>query len=351
MTDDTLLQTARALPKIELHRHLEGSLRLKTLVAIALEHGLTLPNFTPEGLRPFVQLMPGEPRSMQQFLSKFAVLRQFYRSKAIIQRVTHEVIADAAADNVRYLELRFTPQALNNLIRCDFEDVVDWVCAAAAEASGVYGIQCALILSMNRHESVEIGERVIDVAIQFKDRGVVGIDLAGQEAGFSGSPFSQVFERAKAAGIGITVHAGEWAGPESIREAIDVLGADRIGHGVRAIEEPALVDLLVQRGIALEVCPTSNVDSGVIPSYTAHPIKALYSAGVRITMNTDDPLISNITLSDEYSAAMNLLGFSTEDIKTQILTAAGATFLPPEGRAVLVERFKIWFAETNEVSS
>lgn len=351
MTDEALLQTARRLPKIELHRHLEGSLRLKTLVSIALEHSLTLPAYSVDGLRPFVQMMPGEPRSWQQFLSKFAVLRQFYRSKAIIQRVTHEVIADAAADNVRYMELRFTPRALNNLLQGEYEDVVDWVCTATAEASNVYGIQCSLILSMNRHESVEIGEKVVDVAIQFKDRGVVGIDLAGQEANFSARPFSRIFEKAKSEGLGVTVHAGEWAGAESIREALDALGADRIGHGVRCVEDPALCDLLIEKQIALELCPTSNVDSGVIAAYKGHPIRKLYDDGLRTTLNTDDPLISNITLSDEYTAAMSLLDFSVADVKRNILNAAESAFLPPEGRAVLIERFRIWMNEIGSLPS
>ncbi|MCK6576766.1 MAG: adenosine deaminase [Anaerolineae bacterium] len=340
--DDALLQQARALPKIELHRHLEGSLRINTLLSIGMEHRLTLPSTTEEGLRPFVQLMPGEPRNWQQFLGKFAVLRQFYRSKSIIQRVTHEVIADAAADNVRYLELRFTPQALNNLMKCAFDDIVDWVCAAAAEAAAAHDIQCALILSMNRHEAVEVAESVIETAIAFKDRGIVGIDLAGQESGFSSQPFARLFERAKAAGLFITVHAGEWSGAENIREAVESLGANRIGHGVRAGEDPAVVQMLIERGIPLEVCPTSNVDSGVIGTYAEHPITALYQAGVRTTLNTDDPLISNITLSDEYAAAMRLLKFSIGDIRRHILTAADSAFLPAEGRTALVARFRSW---------
>ncbi|MBK8026608.1 MAG: adenosine deaminase [Chloroflexi bacterium] len=342
--DDALLQQARKLPKIELHRHLEGSLRLKTLLSIAMEHGLTLPSVTVEGLRPFVQMMPGEPRSWQQFLSKFGVLRQFYRSKPIIQRVTHEVIADAASDNVRYMELRFTPQALNNLMKCAFDDIVDWVCEATAEASSVYGIQCGLILSMNRHESLEIGEGVVEAAINFKDRGVVGIDLAGQEMGFSSLPFTKLFERAKSEGLFITAHAGEWSGADMVREAVEALGADRIGHGVRAVEDPEVIALLIRRSIPLEVCPTSNVDSGVIGGYAAHPVKRLYQQGVRTTLNTDDPLISNITLSDEYSAAMKLLGFSPVDIKRHIIIAAESAFLAPEGRANLVARFNTWLS-------
>jgi adenosine deaminase len=348
--EDRLLRMARALPKIELHRHLEGSLRLETLLAIALEYRLTLPSFSMEGLRPFVQMMPGEPRSWQQFLSKFSVLRQFYRSRQVIQRVTREVIADAAADNVRYMELRFTPQALNNLMHCDYSDIVEWVCDAAAEAAHMYHIQCALILSMNRHESVQIGAEVVETAIRFRERGVVGVDLAGQEANYPAAPFAPVFERARAAGLYLTVHAGEWAGAESVREAVEGLRPDRIGHGVRALEDAGVVDLLRERGTALEVCPTSNVDSGTVPEYAAHPLRPLYDQGVRTTINTDDPLISNITLSDEYAAAMRHLGFTLDDLKRHILVAAESAFLPQEGRAGLVERFTAWFSEMGDAS-
>lgn len=343
--NDAVLHTPRSLPKIELHRHLEGSLRIQTLVSIALEHGLTLPSFTAEGLRPFVQMMPGEPRSWQHFLSKFQVLRQFYRSKKVIQRVTHEVIADAAADNVRYMELRFTPQALNNLVKCDYAEVVEWVCEAAHQAAQTHAIQVALILSMNRHESVDIGSEVVDAAIAFRDRGVVGIDLAGQEANISSRPFAALFERARAEGLFVTAHAGEWAGPESVREVVETLNPDRLGHGVRASEDAEVMQLLRDRGITLEVCPSSNIDSGTVASYAVHPLRTLYQSGVRTTINTDDPLISNITLTDEYSAAMEHLGFGLVDVQRNILNAAEAAFLPPEGRADLAARFQTWFTQ------
>ena len=346
MIDQERLQTQtdliRAMPKIDLHRHLEGSLRLETLLSIALEYGITLPALDIEGLRPFVQMVPGEPHSWQQFLAKFQVLRQFYRSETIIKRVTHEVIADAAADNVKYMELRFTPQALNNLMRCDYDQVVEWVCDAAADATDQLDIQVMLILSMNRHESVEIGEEVLEAAIQFADRGVVGLDLAGQEAGHSGLPFRDLFERAKAAGLGVTIHAGEWAGAENVREAIEALGADRIGHGIRTVEDPALLDLLQARGTVLEVCPTSNIQSGAVADFGVHPLVALYQQGVKTTINTDDPLICNVTMSDEIIQVLASMPLTLDDVKQNILTAANAAFLPPDQRAALVAQYQGW---------
>lgn len=331
-----LASTLHALPKIELHRHLEGSWRLETLSAIAREYCLPIPAYDLEAMRPNVQIMPDEARNPTQFLSKFRFLRQFFRSQTIIQRVTHEAIQDAAADNIRSLELRFTPQAVNNLMHCEYGDVVGWVCDAAQLASVQNAIQVRLIISMNRHEPVKIGEAVLEAALAHRDRGVVGIDLAGQEAGFSAQPFSAIFQRAKAEGLGVTVHAGEWAGAESIREALDDLGADRLGHGIRAGEDAAILADLIQRGIVLEVCPTSNVHSGASASLEVHPLYTLMRAGVLTTLNTDDPLISAITLTDQLQQALDAMPLTLADLKQQQITAANALYLPEPNRAALV---------------
>ena len=330
------------LPKVELHRHLEGSLRIETLLSIALEYDITLPSVTAETLRPYVQLMPDEPRSMQQFLSKFAILRQFYRSEAIIKRVTREVIADAAADNIRYMELRFTPKALNNIVNRDYKEVINWVCEAAREAASANNIKVGLIVAMNRHESLDIALNAFEAALALREQGIVGVDLAGQEANYPVSLFRSLFERAQAEGLGITIHAGEWAGPESVRSAVEV-GATRIGHGIRTIEDPELVQLLVERGIVLEVCPSSNVDSGAVLSLKDHPLEKLYTAGVRTTLNTDDPLISGITLSDEFARVMAQTALTLNDLKRMQILGARAAFLPSSERTALAVQFENWF--------
>lgn len=325
------------LPKIELHRHLEGALRLQTLVEIAQEYDIDTPR-TLDALRPLVQIMPGDARTADAFLGKFTTLRKFFRSEAVIRRMAREVVADAAADNVAYLELRFTPQALSNLLNVDFRTVVEWVCDATNEAESDYGTLVRLIVSMNRHESVEIGERVLDAALTRRGCGVVGIDLAGREADFPAAPFRAVLERARAEGLGITVHAGEWAGAAGVREAVLDLNVGRIGHGVRALEDPAVMALLLERGVTLEVCPSSNVDSGVCPSLTAHQLPQLIAAGIRATLNTDDPLISGITLTDEMARAVGSMGITPADLKTMTYHAAQAAFLTDDERASLLTR-------------
>ena len=341
-----LLNNLRILPKIDLHRHLEGSVRLETLVEIARDFEIMLlPDCCEEDtLRPHVQIMPDEPRTWQHFLSKFMVLRQFFRTPEIVQRVTREAVADAAADNVKYLELRFTPQALNNLMGCSYGSVVGWVCEAAAEESAKHDILVRLIVSMNRHESIEIGESVIMAALEHRHHGVTGIDLAGQEAVFSSRPFRDLFKQAKADGMGLTVHAGEWDGAQSVREAVEYLDADRVGHGIRAAEDPSLMALLVERGTVLEVCPTSNYQSGVVASLDKHPLPTLYANQVKTTLNTDDPNISDIVLSDELHCAIRDMGFTLEDVKQQMLTSAQAAFLPDAERSGLVRRFEALLA-------
>ncbi len=343
VTLDACLETARALPKIELHRHLEGAVRLETLIEIAREHRFEMPEYDVETLRPFVQLMPDEKRDWKHFLAKFATLRQFYRSPEIIRRITREAVIDAAADNIRYMELRFTPRALSTIIKATPHDVVGWICEEVEAACRDHEIEVRLIASMNRHESVAFGEQVLEAAAAFIDKGVVGLDLAGQEEGHPAWPFRDLFREAKRLGLGVTIHAGEWEGPQSVWDAIgNIGGVDRVGHGVRAMEDAGIIQILHEQQIVLEVCPTSNVDSGVVRSLTLHPLPSLIGDGIITTLNTDDPLVSNITLSDEIARAMYYMHVPLEDIKVCILNAAHAAFLPAPRRADLVGKFESW---------
>jgi adenosine deaminase len=342
LKDNQLYHTFHGLPKVDLHRHLEGSVRLETLIDIADNAGIEMPEYDAETLRPFVQMMPGEARNMQHFLGKFQTLRQFYRSPDVIHRVAREAVEDAAADNIKYLELRFTPAALSNIMNCTYDEVVAWVCEAVDEAARAHGITARLILSMNRNESVEKGQEVLAAALKGQDKGVVAVDLAGNEAHFPSRPFLDIFRQARAAGLGVTIHAGEWGVSGNIREAIDELGAARIGHGVRAIDDADTIKMLVDRGIVLEICPTSNYQSGVVESWAAHPLAELWRQRVLTTINTDDPLVSGITLTDEMVRAVSYLSLTVDDIKQQTLTAAQAAFLPESERAALVSQFADW---------
>jgi adenosine deaminase len=327
----------QALPKVDLHRHLEGSLRLKTMLEIARAHGLTVPRGTGP-LSTLVQVQGNEPFTYQNFLSKFNTLRLFYRSPEVIYRVTREAIEDAARDNVRYLELRFTPVALSRAERFPLDDVMDWVCDSAAKASKEFNIQVGLIASVNRHESVELAEQVAWLAAERRERGIWGLDLAGNEADFPAEPFLGIFREARQSGLHLTIHAGEWGGAENVRTAIEVLGAERIGHGVRVLEDPSIVRLARERGTVFEVCITSNYQSGVVENLTAHPVLRMISAGLVVTLATDDPSISQITLSHEYRIACEDLGLSDPILKRTILTAVQAAFLPDHQKNDLMKK-------------
>jgi adenosine deaminase len=340
LLDERLKATIRAMPKIELHRHLEGSVRLSTLVDIANQSGIEMPEYDIETLRPFVQMMPDETRNSQHFLNKFMMLRQFYRSEDIVARIAREVVIDAAQDNVRYMELRFTPKALCNITECPLEEIVPLVCNAANEAAAEHHIIVRHIISMNRHESVELGEHALRAAIDNQHLGVVGVDLAGDEANYDGLRFRPLFRRARAAGLGVTIHAGEWAGSDSVWNAIGNLGAQRVGHGIHVLDDPAMVQVLIDRNITLEVCPSSNILSGVVDKMTGHPLTELNRRNVLTTLNTDDPLICNITLTDEIMRAVDEMGLTLDDIKQMMMRAAKAAFLPDNERTALVREFE-----------
>jgi len=331
------LNAYRALPKVELHRHLEGSLRLDTMLDIARQHGITIPADVLR-LSTLVQVQEQDKFTFQNFLAKFNTLRLFYRSPDVIHRITREAIEDAAKDNVRYLELRFTPVALSRAERFPLHDVIDWVMTSANEAAKKHNVIVRMIASVNRHESTDLAEQVAWLAAEHGKRGMVALDLAGNEAEFSSQPFYGIFKEAKQAGLHVTIHAGEWGPAPHVKEAIEELGAERIGHGVRVLEDPAVIALARERGTAFEVCITSNYQSGVVESLETHPLMNMLEAGLNVTINTDDPSISRITLSHEYYAACEDLRMPQSTLKQRILAAALAGFLPENDKERLVKQ-------------
>ena len=329
-----------ALPKVDLHRHLEGSLRLRTMLELARTQGVIVPTSTGS-LSNLVQVQKSEPSTYQNFLGKFSTLRLFYRSREVIARVTREAIEDAAKDNVRYLELRFTPVALARAECFKLGDVMDWVCESAKEAASEFNLSVGLIASVNRHEGVEMAEQVIELAVDRLKRGLIGLDLAGNEAEFPARPFATIFREAQQAGLKLTIHAGEWGGAENVREALEIFNADRIGHGVRVMEDASTIALARERRTAFEVCVTSNYHTGVIPMTMEHPLMKMVHEGINVTLGTDDPSISQITLTDEYHRVCEDMDMSLPKLKDRILAAAKAAFLPEIERQILIDKLKI----------
>lgn len=333
------LNAYRILPKVELHRHLEGSLRLDTMVDIAKQHGMTIPADILR-LSTLVQIQEEDKFTFQNFLSKFNTLRMFYRSPDVIHRITREAVEDAARDNVRYLELRFTPVALSRAERFPLHDVIDWVLTSARETAARYNIKVNLIASVNRHESAELAEQVAWLAAEHIKDGLVGLDLAGNEAEFPSQPFYGIFKEARQAGLHVTIHAGEWGPAQHIREAIEDLGAERIGHGVRVLEDENVTALAREKQTAFEVCITSNYQSGVVSTLEAHPLMLMFENGLNVTINTDDPSISRITLSHEYYNACDTLQMPQYTLRERIVAAAQAGFLPKDEKDKLVSQLK-----------
>jgi len=336
----TLWRTLQALPKVDLHRHLEGSLRLSTLAEVAEKHGVHLPSYDIEELRPYVQMTKNEEPDFHTFLRKFNLLRRFYSTREAIERVAYEAVADADSDNVRYLELRFSPLALSESQGFQMAEVTEWVIGAVQKAVEALQIQVRLIATVTRDVPPDTTKEIIHLAARYHPHGIVAVDLAGDEVRYPHPPFERVFRWAKDQGLHLTVHAGEATGPASIRVAIEDLGADRIGHGVRAAEDPAVMEMLRQRQIPLEMCPTSNLHTGVVKVIGAHPSRQYYLQGIPVTINTDDPSISNITLSDEYLVAIRGIGFSPDELKGMILNGARAAFLPAEEKERLWQHLK-----------
>jgi adenosine deaminase len=329
----------RGLPKVDLHRHLEGSLRLQTLAEIAQEHGIDLPSYDIEYLRPFVTVADEEV-NFHRFLEKFRLLRRFYPTQAAMERLAYEAVADAADDNIKYLELRFNPVALSREQGFSLNQVTTWVGSAVARAERDYGVRTNLILQIGRDEDVTTAWEIAEVALAHRSDSIVGLDLAGDETGYPARRFADVFQRAREEGLHITVHAGEAGTAENVREAIELLGAERIGHGVRSIENSDIVQLIRKREVTLEVCPTSNVQTGVERRVWQHPLPDLLALGVRVTLNTDDPSISDTTLTDEYLTVMMAMGVTLEQIKHAIVTAIEGSFQPPEERRRLAGWFR-----------
>lgn len=330
----------KAYPKVELHRHLEGSLRLSTMLELAHKNKLDVPLSDPPKLRALVQVLHEDPFTSENFLSKFKTLRLFFTSREVIERITREAIADAAEDNVQYMELRFTPVALARAQGYPLDEVMDWVIRTTKDASQTYGVQTNLIASVNRHEPLSVAEEVAQYALERLDRGIVALDLAGNEAEYPAAPFVPLFREVQEAGMRITIHAGEWGNAENIRDAITNFNTERVGHGVRIFEDPSVVDLARERGTVFEVCPTSNYQSGVIEKLAKHPLLAMAENGLNVTINTDDPGISDIELTDEYAISTTKLGMSIDMLYQSMISAASAAFISPEQSELLIHQLQ-----------
>lgn len=325
-------------PLVELHRHLDGSVRLETILDIGLKHNLPLPAKTLEGLRPFVQVTEAKP-SILDFFKKFEWLTAILLDFESCRRIAYENVEDAKNEGIDYIELRFSPWFMAEKNKLDPAAVVEAVVDGVQAGSEDFGVKTNLIGIISRTYGAETCMKELDALLTQKDA-IIALDLAGDEIHYPAELFVEHFRKGRDAGWHSCPHAGEAAGPESIWLAIRELGAERLGHAVSAVQDPELMDYLAENEICVESNLTSNVQTSTVPSYAEHPLKTFLQSGIRATINTDDPGISAITIDYEYNHAAVKAGLSTEDIFQAQKNALECAFLTPDEKAALIKANK-----------
>ena len=326
----------RRLPLCDLHRHLDGCVRLETILDLGRRHGLPLPAWDVDGLRPHTQVQGRQPGVME-FIARFRWMTGVLVDADACRRVAYENVEDARREGLDYVELRFSPAFMAEPHGLDPAAVTEAVADGVAAGQRDFGVRVNLIGILSRTYGPEAAMRELEALLTQRER-LVALDLAGDEAAWPAARFVEHFRRARDAGWRITVHAGEADGPASVRSAIEDLGATRIGHGVRAIEDPALLDLMVARGIGLEANLTSNVQTSTVPDYAHHPLRRFLERGLLATINSDDPGISGIDLVHEYEVAAPAAGLTPAQIRQAQANALEIAFLPEAGKRELRAR-------------
>ncbi|HYI00089.1 adenosine deaminase [Hyalangium sp.] len=315
-----------ALPKTDLHCHLDGSMRLKTILELAEQQKIKLPADDVDGLAQAIH-MGQVCQSLEEYLVAFDVTLSVLQTAEALYRAAHELAVDAAAENVRYLEVRYSP-ALHLQKGLKMTTVIDSVLEGLRAAKRETGIKCGVIVCGIRHINPQTSMRLAELSVAYKNRGVIGFDLAGAEASFPAKDHKEAFQLILKNNVNCTAHAGEAFGPESIGQAIHYLGAHRIGHGTRLREDGDLLNYVNDHRIPLEVCPSSNVQTGAVPSLAAHPLKFYLDYGLRVTINTDNRLITDTTVTKELWLAHKEMGLALEDLNTLIVSGFKSAFLP-----------------------
>jgi aminodeoxyfutalosine deaminase len=329
---------ARCMPKAELHVHLEGAIRPATLLQLADRNGVWLPAQDEQGLRGFYRF-----RDFAHFIEVYITITSCLRTPDDYRLIAYEFGSDCARQNIRYAEVTFTIATNTRLTGLPWQAILEGLNAGRKEARQEYGVDWRWVLDISR-DNPTTQDRVIEIALAARDRGVVALGLGGNEAEFPPELFERPFARAKAAGLHRVPHAGETSGPQSIWTALQCLSAERLGHGVRCVEDPQLLAYLREHQVPLEICPTSNVRLGVYPDFADHPLRRLWDAGLYVTVNSDDPPLFETDLNREYQLLVDEFDFDADELEQVSLNALRATFAPAETKKGLEEQFRIEFA-------
>ena len=345
-----ILEILNKLPKIDLHCHLSGSIRPETMLEIAQKENIKIPSTNLDIFKTYVQV-PMDCRSLKEYLSRFDITLKVMQRQEYLYRITDELLEDMQKQNVKYIEIRFAPFFhLNETM--NFEEAVEAVLRAMEEGKKKYGVLSNLLLICMRHHPVEKSLQIVERGRAYIGKGVVGIDLAGNEHDFPPEIHSIAFRLAREYGLHRTVHAGETGIPQNIITAVEELYAERIGHGVHAFMDEHIIKYVQNNRIPLELCISSNVQTKAVNSYEEHPIKNYLEQGIIVTANTDNTTVSNTTLAQEYEILIEKQGFSIKDIQKIILNAVEVCFLLDEEKQrlkqVYIEEFKKVIAEYGE---
>ncbi|HEX9306804.1 MAG TPA: adenosine deaminase [Anaeromyxobacter sp.] len=316
----------RALPKTDLHCHLDGSLRLATVLELAEKQKIALPADTPEGLAKAIHM--GETcGSLEDYLVAFDVTLAVLQTEEALYRAAYELATDCSAENVRYLEVRYSP-VLHTREGLKPTAIVDAVLDGLRHAKRESGIKSNVIICGIRHMDPQTSVRLAELAVAYKGKGVVGYDLAGAEEGHPARHHHEAIQLILDNNVNVTIHAGEAYGPDSIAQAVHKCGAHRIGHGVRLRENGDLLNYVNDHRIPLEMCPSSNVQTCSVHGFASHPLKFYFDFGLRVTVNTDNRLITDTTVTKELLLAHREMGFTVEDLCTVLVQGFKSAFLP-----------------------
>jgi adenosine deaminase len=321
------------LPKAELHCHLDGSVRPLTLIELGEQLGKEMPAPDAASLGKYMKVT--DARHLEDYLARFETTLSVMQTADALERIAYELAEDAGKDGVRYIEVRYAP-ILNVREGLSLESAVEAPLRGLARAQRDHGVVGRVIVCAIRNMPPRDSQMLAELAVAFKEHGVVGFDLAGGEIGFPASAHASAFAHALRHDLACTCHAGEGDGPDSVRQALHVCGAHRIGHATRLIEDASLTDYCNDHRIPLELCLTSNVQTRAVESYATHPMREYYDRGLNIVLNTDNRLMSGVTLTDEYVHAAESLDFSFDELARVALNGFESSFLHLDERKRLI---------------
>lgn len=328
------IEVLQELPKTDLHVHLDGSLRISTLIEFAKKQNIGLPSFNPAELEQIVR-SGKNCRSLSEYLQGFETTLSVMQTPEALYRIAYELGEDAASENVWYMEVRYSP-ILHTNRGLKLTTIVDAVIEGLQAAEKKFNIKTGVIICGMRNINPETSLILAELSVAYKNKGVVGFDLAGQEENYPAKDHKEAFFIIRKNNINTTAHAGEAFGPESIHQALHDCGAHRIGHGTRLSEDGDLLNYVNDHRIPLEICLTSNVQTGAANSYETHPLRFYYDYGLRITINTDNRLVSDTTVTRELYLTAKYLNLNLDDIKSIVIDGFKSAFLPNRAKSIML---------------